>query len=337
MSAAAFAGAPRRRWREMRTMLTIFIVVAVLAVGGLAGAIVFSAPATPPKMESVSSAFADADFSGLPPQQHYTARDGTKLIYRAYPGDPKHIVIAIHGSSGAGDSMHFVASAIRARGPTVYALTMRGHEGTGRSGDVDYIGQLDDDVADFMSTLKPRKTGETRTLLGFSSGGGFALRVAGGRYGGLFDRLILVAPQLPYRAATVRPGAGGWISLAMPRIIALSLLNRAGITVFNGLPVLAFAVDRSRLAETHLTPVYTFRMVRNFGPSDDYRGDVQRAHGKVIVFDGGKDEIFRPDQFAPLLKPLRPDLSVIIVPGLSHMEMTTKPAALDAIASAAAN
>ncbi len=319
----------------MRTVMLLMAAVALLAVAGLAAAIALDAPQAPPPMASVSNPFAGVDFSGAPARQHYTARDGTALAYRAYPGDPKRIVVLIHGSSGTSENMHLVAKAIRARGATVYALAMRGHDGTGRSGDIDYIGQLDDDVVDFLRTLGPRTPGRTRTLLGFSSGGGFALRFAGSANGKVFDRLILVAPQFPYFAPTVRQGAGGCVSLALPRIITLGVLNRLGITAFNGLPVMAMAVDRTRLAETGLTPVYSYRMLRNFGPSDDYLGDVKRVPGPVVVFDGEKDEIFKADKFAPLLKPLRPDLTVTVIPGLSHMEMTLKPAALNAIADAA--
>jgi pimeloyl-ACP methyl ester carboxylesterase len=316
-------------------VLTSLAILVLLVVAAFASVIALSAPASPPPMQSVGDAFKDADFTALPAVRHFTARDGAALAYRAYPGDPARIVIVIHGSSGTTRSMHLVAEAIHAKGPTVYALAMRGHDGTGRSGDIDYIGQLDDDVADFVKTLGPRAPNQTRTLLGFSSGGGFALRLAGGPDGALFDRLILVSPQFPYDAPTARPDAGGWVSVAVPRLVALSLLTRLGITAFNGLPVLAMAVDPARLAESHQTPVYSFRMLRNFGPGDDYLGDVRRFHGPIALFVGADDEIFRAERFAPLLKPVRPDIAVTVLPGLGHMDMTVKPAALAALAAAA--
>jgi pimeloyl-ACP methyl ester carboxylesterase len=228
--------------------------------------------------------------------------------------------------------MHPLARAIRAKGATVYALAMRGHDGTGRSGDIDYIGQLEDDVADFLKTLGPRTAGQSRTLLGFSSGGGFALRLAGGPQGGLFDRLVLVSPQFPYYAPTARPSSGGWVSVAVPRLLALRLLTSIGITAFNSLPVLTMAVDPRQTVG--LTPVYSFRMLRNFGPGDDYLGDVKRVRGPVSLFVGADDQIFRADRFAPLLKPVRPDLTVTVLPGIDHMGMTVKAAAVGAIAAA---
>src|SRR5215831_16818701 len=156
MCAAPSAAAPRHPQRpDMRTVATIVVGLAVLAIAGVAAVIALSAPATSPPMRSVADAFKGLTFADLPPLRHYTARDGTALAYRAYPGDPQRIVILIHGSSGTSASMHFVAQAIHAKGATVYALAMRGHEGTGRSGDIDYIGQLDDDLVDFLQTLGP--------------------------------------------------------------------------------------------------------------------------------------------------------------------------------------
>ncbi|MBV9044612.1 MAG: alpha/beta hydrolase [Alphaproteobacteria bacterium] len=317
----------------MRRVLIVLAVVVLALVGALAAVVAFAAPAAPPHMASVSAAFHGVDFSSVPPIRHFTARDGTELAYRAYPGAPGRVVVLIHGSSGTADSMHAVARAIHAKGATVYALSMRGHDGTGRSGDVDYIGQLDDDLVDFMATLGPRPAGQSRTLLGFSSGGGFALRFAGGPHGALFDRLILVAPQFPYNAPTMRPSAGGWVSVSIPRIVALRLLTRIGITAFNGLPVLAMATNPD--PALRLMPVYSFRMQQNFGPGSDYLGDLKRAPKHLAVLAGADDEIFHADKFAPLVKSVRPDASVTIVPKLSHMEMTTRPPALEAIAAAA--
>ncbi len=156
----------------LRIGLIVLVVLAAVAVLSAAAVLALDAPQVPPPMPSVENAYTDVDFSDLPAKQYLTARDGTKLAFRAYPGDPRRIVVLIHGSSGSSASMHVLARAIHARGATVYALAMRGHDETGRSGDIDYAGQLDDDVADFVSTLGPRRPGQTRTLLGFSSGGG---------------------------------------------------------------------------------------------------------------------------------------------------------------------
>src|SRR6185295_18067825 len=264
-------------------MLT-FLFVVLVSGALLAGVVALDAPRAPPMMSSVGNAFADVDFYDLPEARTFVARDGAKLLFRSYMGDPKRIVIAIHGSSGTTTSMHALARAIHRRGATVYALAMRGHEGTGRSGDIDYVGQLDDDLVDFVKTLGPRLPGQRRTLLGFSSGGGFALRVAGGACGACFDRLVLVAPQFPHDAPTSRPNACGWVSVAIPRIIVISLLSRLGINMFGGLPVLAMAVDPARAAEVGQTAIYSFRMQQNFCAANSYLEDVKRFRGEIRLF-----------------------------------------------------
>jgi pimeloyl-ACP methyl ester carboxylesterase len=307
------------------------VAIAVVAVAGI---LAFDAPVPPKSMLSVETALAHADFSDMPPNSSFTARDGTRLTYRAYPGDAANTVILIHGSSGTSASMHVLARALHERGANVYALSLRGHDHLGRSGDIDYVGQLDDDLADFVKTLPPEPKGGHRTLLGFSSGGGFALRIAGGRYGQLFDRFILLAPALPYDAPTARPpqagvSGGGWVSVAMPRMIILTTLSRLGIHAFEGLPVLAFAVPPQM--RNVQTAFYSFRMAANFGATRDYLNDLKRAPGPVSLFDGAQDEIFLPHNYAPLLKLARPDLKVTIVPGANHMGMITAPAALKAI------
>jgi non-heme chloroperoxidase len=314
--------------------LLIAAVVLVLLFGIVAAIVALDTPHSPPAMTSVANVFDEVDFSDMPDIRSYAARDGTKLAYRLYPGDPQKIVVLIHGSSGTSASMHAVARAIHSRGATVYALAMRGHEGTGRSGDIDYIGQLDDDLVDFAKTLGPRSESQTRILLGFSSGGGFALHFAGGPHGDLFDRLILVAPQFPHTAPTSRPLAGGWVQVAVPRIVALSLLSRIGLNMFGGLPVLAMAVDPARAAAVRQTPFYSYRMLQNFTSGERYLEDIKRVRGDVRLLAGGSDEMFFADRYAPLLMPVRPDISVTVLPGLSHMEMTVKPAALDALAAA---
>jgi pimeloyl-ACP methyl ester carboxylesterase len=283
-------------------------------------------------MATVENAFAGADFSGMPEKSHFIARDGTRLDYRAYPGDPSTVVVLVHGSSGTSASMHFVAKAIHDTGATVYALAMRGHDGTGRYGDVDYIGQLDDDVVDFMKTLPLKPQGGKRILLGFSSGGGFVLRFAGGPNGRLFDRFILVSPQMPARSPLMRPNAGGWVSVSIPRVILIAMLDRVGIHAFDGLDAIEFAVAPKN--RTVQTASYTYRMLRNFGPTDDYLGDLKRAPGPVTVLAGQKDEIFYSGRYAAVLRPVRPDVNITLVPGLGHMDMTTRPTALAAIRDA---
>ena len=318
----------------MRILLTLLAGLVVIAVISAAAILAFDTPTPPPEMASVEHSYDHVDFSKAPPRQFFAARDGTRLAFRAYPGTgSRETIVLVHGSSGNAASMHLVAAALNARGATIYALSMRGHDGTGRNGDIDYIGQFDDDVADFMTTLGPKRPGERRTLLGFSSGGGFVLRFAGGPTARLFDRFILVSPQLPHDSPVMRPNAGGWVSVAMPRIVVLQILSRFGIHAFEGLPAIAFAVPPGK--RDVQTAFYSYRMLMNFGPRRQYLADLKAAPGPVSLLAGSKDEIFYSDRYAGLLKPVRPDLKVTIVPGLGHTDMTLTPAGLAALTASA--
>ena len=59
-------------------------------------------------------------------------------------------------------------------------------------------GQLEDDLDDLMTSLDQNHRASETTLIGCSSGGGFALRIAGGHLGSSFSRFILLAPFLRY-------------------------------------------------------------------------------------------------------------------------------------------
>jgi pimeloyl-ACP methyl ester carboxylesterase len=310
-------------------VVSIILVILIVAVAAIGLVLALTPPKAPPPLASIEDALDHVDFSDMPPKSHFVARDGTRLDYRAYPGDPSEVVVLVHGSSGTSASMHVLARAIHQDGATVYALAMRGHDGTGRSGDIDYIGQLDDDLVDFVKTLPPKPANGWRTLLGFSSGGGFVLRVAGTPNGRLFDRFVLVSPQMPARSPMMRPNAGGWVGVSIPRIVILSFLSRAGIHALDGLDAIAFAVSpEGRRVQT---AVYSYRMLVTFGPSADYLGDLHRAPGPVSIFAGANDELFYTDKYSAATKPVRPDVDITLVPGMGHMDMTLKPTALTAI------
>jgi non-heme chloroperoxidase len=304
----------------------IGLIVVVFAV--LAGVLAFDTPTKPQPLASISEPFATIDFSDLPTVRTYAARDGTTLGYRVYEGSGAQVVVLIHGSSDDGTGLHPLAKALRDAGASVYVPVMRGHGDFGRNGDIDYVGQLEDDLADFAAVLRPSHPNADMSLIGFSSGGGFVLRVISTAEEKLFNRFIMISPALPPGAPTVRPDTGGWVSVAKPRIIALAMLNRFGVRRFNGLPIVAFATSPKA---RHLTGVYSFRLAVDFGAPPNYLAALGRSTKPVALLIGGSDELFFPDRFAPLLQPARPDLQITTVPGVGHIGMTVTPQGIAAV------
>jgi pimeloyl-ACP methyl ester carboxylesterase len=224
--------------------------------------------------------------------------------------------------------MHPLAKALRDAGATVYVPVLRGHGNFGRSGDIDYLGQLEDDLADFAAVLRPLHPKASFSLIGFSSGGAFALRAIAGPDEKLFDRFIIISPALPSGAPTLRPDTGGWVSIALPRIIVLATLNRLGVHGLNGLPIVAFATSPDAPG---LTSAYSFRLAVGFGAPRDYLAALGRSTKPAALLVGGSDDLFFPDQFAPLFKPVRPDLPITIVSGIGHIGMTVTPEGIAAV------
>jgi non-heme chloroperoxidase len=310
----------------VKKRIFLFSLGSLAAITG--AAILFGGPATPHPMSSITDPFDSVNFSDLPPVSEFTARDGVHLAYRHYPSTAtipgKGSVVLVHGSSATSSSMHPMAKALSAVGYPVYALDIRGHGGSGRKGQIAYIGQLEDDLADFLQALSPPKP---VTLAGFSSGGGFAVRFAGSNRQQLFDSYLLLAPFLSHDAPTVRPDSGGWVSVGLPRIIALAILNRFGIRTFNSLPVLRFAVNEN--AKAILTPEYSYALTMNFGPQRDYLADLRNMHQPFGLLIGENDEVYYAERFAQVLKQAGKDTSVTIVPGVDHIQLILSPVPLE--------
>ena len=315
-------------------ILKAFLLLAFAAAATLAAMIVFGTADPPPPLTSIGEPFRKVDYSGLPPLQETPARKGSPIAFRVYLSDKvaeaEPVVIAIHGSSAFSSSLHPLGKALLTEGIGVYVPDIRGHGKTGRRGDIDYAGQLDDDLADLVSVVRARYPQARIVLLGLSSGGGFALHAAAA-LGNLFDRTVLLAPMLGPRAPTVQQSVYTWARPSVPRIIALSILERFGIHAFESLSSLAFAIPPGN--PVGQTGVYSFRLMQAFG-TRDYAADLRNAPRPVDVIVGARDQLFRADLFAPTVHAVRRDVAVTVVPDLDHIGIALDPRAVPPIVAA---
>jgi non-heme chloroperoxidase len=308
---------------------TALVFVGLLAAA-LATAITFGGPGSPKPMASINDPFKAVDFSDLPPLLRYKAKDGAELAYRSYA--PRRgtalrgSVVLVHGSSASSNSMHVIAKALSNAGYVAYALDIRGHGASGPKGTIAYVGQLEDDLEAFVKAVPLAKP---CTLAGFSSGGGFVLRFAGSQRQNGFQNYLLLSPFLSSRAPNYRPNSGGWVNVGIPRIIALTFLNRLGVRVFNELPVLNFAL--SERAKSFLTPTYTFNLAANFGPLQDYEANIRAVHQPVKVVAGASDEAFATEALENTFRNQGQSWPVTLLPGIGHIQLTLDPAAVSAI------
>jgi alpha-beta hydrolase superfamily lysophospholipase len=315
----------------------LIVVRGALSAVGVVALVVLALLATPlerpQELQSISRARGTVDLSSLPAIERFQARDGSWLGFRHYTATATptgRVAIVVHGSSGSsGGTIHALSQALAARGVEAYALDMRGHGVSGTRGDIGYLGQLEDDLADFVAGLRKAQPAAPLTLVGHSSGGGFALRVASSPIQNLFERTVLLAPYLGYDAPTTRPNSGGWAKADVPRIVALMALRSAGINCCDALPVLAFAVPPN--SETRLTGTYTDRLMRNYAVRD-YRRDFAAVTKPLTILSGADDELMFADKYAETVRGAAVPVDVRLIEGIDHMGIVASPRAVAIVA-----
>ena len=328
------------RWLRIGgIVVAVCLALVIIALGGM---LAFGKAQPPAVAAGFGNQFRRVDYSDLPRLEYYRARDGVELAYRSYPAQatdarPQKVAVLIHGATDSSAGMHVVAKALAQAGVISYVPDVRGHGANDPHGDIRYSGQLDDDLIDFMRQLRPRHSQAQWILIGFSSGGGFALRVDGGPEGNMFDRYLLLAPGLRYGSPTSRPmpkdgtSAHNFVAPYMGRLIAITVLHGVGIHGFDGLPVIAFAVP---LDSRRFTARYSMRLLENFSSHEDYLADIRNIHRPTAVLVGTNDEFLLSEKFAPVFHGQRGDVDVRVLPGLTHLDLVTTPEAMQAITAA---
>ncbi|MGB6551998.1 MAG: alpha/beta fold hydrolase [Candidatus Binataceae bacterium] len=330
----------------MKIVIRLAAGLAIVAAAILVGALVLIsfAPSRALKPQDVfgfKHLAERAKPNDIPAPLFYRARDGEQLAYRFYDSKSDLILIFVHGSDYHGGGYDYLARSLSSKGfAKVYLPNLRGHYLSGSTrGDVKYLGQLEDDIADLIAMIRAK--GETGPIIlgGHSSGGGFAIRFAGGKHGRLAAGYLLLTPVLlppapTYRstptvkAATSANQTAGWATTDVPRIIGLTILNAFGITWFNGLPIVWFNKPKEYLDGTE-TLVYSYRLDLSMHPRFNYGRDIAAMGDNVLLMVGADDEQNYPDAYAPLFARFDPKAKVIVLPRVNHMGIIDNAEMLD--------
>lgn len=291
-----------------------------------------------PKIENPRDVFgfasvkAPATGTDIPGLRRYPARDGEELAYRIYEFSGERILIFIHGSSYHGAGYYSLAAFISASGVAKVVLpNLRGHYQSGRRrGDVDYVGQLEDDLVDLVAFLRHEGLQGPITLGGHSSGGGLVIRFAGGSHDGMVSNFLMLSPIIPTSSAVRDGSAGGWASLNARRLYGLLMLNAAGIHKFNGLPIVEFNKPVAFWDGTE-TLSYSYRLNASYHPRYRYADDIRTLDDKAFVLVGAEDEAVDPDALRALFASSAPRSRVAILPHINHFGIFTDATALQTI------
>jgi pimeloyl-ACP methyl ester carboxylesterase len=255
----------------------------------------------------------------LPPLKRYSARDGEELAYRAYDSVSERILIFIHGSSYHGVGYHALAAAISKSGAAKVILpNLRGHFQSGRRrGDIDYIGQYEDDIADLINFLGREGFRGAVTLGGHSSGGGLCIRFAGGPYRSAVSSFLLLSPIIPVSPSIRKGTAGGWASLHRRRLYGLLVINAFQIHAFDGLPIVEFNKPAKFWDGTE-TLTYSYRLNASYHPRYAFTEDLRALGDGAFAVIGADDEAIDAEVLRALFAKEAPQSQFTILPNINH-------------------
>ena len=312
----------------IRKVLT-FIITSIVITLCIPFVLILSQPvAELPQLEGLDfTNVVEGGVVAAKPLTQVPMRDGYELQLRQYETDAGDapLLILVHGSSWHGLQYDATARDLSAYADVVVP-DLRGH-GTkpGVRGDIAYIGQFEDDLADLVTAL--RKPDQKVILGGHSSGGGLVARFAGGEHGNIIDGAIMLAPFLKHDAPVQREDGGGWAHPLLRRIIGLSILNGFGVEALNHLTIMQFNMPKvvldGPLGHT-ATTAYSYRLNTAYAPRPDYLKDVA-ALPRFALIVGAQDEVFYADRYEPTLSEVTDRGSYLVVEGVNHLDIVSAP------------
>jgi len=268
--------------------------------------------------------------------QQYTMRDGETLFARQFPAESDTTILLVHGVTSESSAFNVSAQQLQAvSGAEVVAIDLRGHgQSGGTVGDVDYIGQYQDDVVDVITAIQTEKPNGRIILAGHSMGGGIGLQFAQLEDAPAVDGYLFFAPHLGSNAPTMpQPNpdataaeieaAAAYSQLHVPRLIGLIMLEQVGVKGLGHLDTLFFNLTDD------VTHTYSFRATANAAPQD-YVAALTAVNAPMLVVVGSNDEAFVADEF-PSAITSHSDGEVHIIDGENHNSIVESAAAMSII------
>ncbi|TNE72601.1 alpha/beta fold hydrolase [bacterium] len=225
----------------------------------------------------------------------FTVRDDKKIFAYRFAKQSENTIILIHGVASSAYMYNKTAGLLQeATQAEVYAIDLRGHgQSEGNIGDVDYINQYVDDLADIIKEIRKEKPNGKIIIAGHSMGGGIALRYAMEKQYDQPDGFLLFAPLIGHNSPAFSQGQTPenkteepFMKIHIERIIGLTLLNEIGNHNYDSLPVLFF-----NLPDVVPLRKYSYRANKSSTP-DDYVAGLKAVDKPMLVLIGSEDEAF---------------------------------------------
>jgi alpha-beta hydrolase superfamily lysophospholipase len=277
-------------------------------------------PYQPTKIDNTQ--IAEMGFEQVYKSQPYKfkMRDGKHLYANRFERNSDTTILLLHGVLASSYTYNKTAGLLReATNAEIFALDFRGHGASeGTPGDVDYIDQYADDVANVIALIRKNKPNEKIILAGHSMGGGIALRFAMKKAASSVDGFLLFAPllgqdspTLPKEEKNLTSTAEPFLKIHISRLIGLKMLNSVGIDQFNSLPILFF-----NLPEASPLKTYSYRSNESMSPVE-YKKALKAVSKPLLVIVGSKDEAFVAEEYKKAVTE-NSSGEVVLVKGATH-------------------
>ncbi|MFO7833143.1 MAG: alpha/beta fold hydrolase [Halohasta sp.] len=266
----------------------------------------------------------------LPDRRKYRTRGGSFPEYRQYTAeDADTVVILLHTAGFDSRVLQPLAAAIADAGAAhVFTPDLRGHgPEPERRGDVDYIGQYEDDLEQLIRNAELVFPDAEIVVGGHGAGGGIGVRFARPPLGRIVDGYLLLAPLLGLDAETTREGLGGWASFYMDRIVMLRVLTGFGLEDYSDMTTAEFDLPESGWNGTP-TPEHSYRLMASYLPEGD--GVESMVEVPTLTVVGEADETAHAEAYEPLFAD-HPVAEVELLDGVTHLETVLSEAAVDPI------
>jgi non-heme chloroperoxidase len=251
--------------------------------------------------------------------QKFTARDGAQLPYRYFGGPSDTVLIFLHGITEPSLYLREFGQYIAQHNlATVYLPDLRGYgDNPIRRGDIDYIGQLDDDIEDLFRHVRVRHPDARIIFGGHSAGGATALRQTIRPIHEDIHTYLLLAPALsPNSPLDRKDGNGNESKVNVPKYVLLMALNALGIHRFDHTVVYRRLTPTEKLHGTESCNL-SYRLALSRMVDNQYAKYLSRLTKPTYVLVGEDDEVFRADAYEQLYNK-HCSAEVRVIPGHNH-------------------
>ena len=255
-------------------------------------------PFKPAKIDASTLAEMGFEQPNKAKNYYFIARDKKKLFAYQFQKKSPNTIILIHGVKTKAYFHNRMAGLLqKATQAEVFAIDLRGHGNSdGIDGDVDYINQYADDLADIIKAIRKAKPNGKIIIAGHSMGGGVALNYAIQKNKMNVDGFLLFAPlignnspAIPQTAPSPSDSIEPFMQIHIARIIGLKMFNELNNHEHDNLPVLFF-----NLPENTPSRKYTYRANMSMAP-EDYKEGLKAVNAPMLVLIGNKDEAFNAE------------------------------------------